>query len=214
MPRGIKQTSFVSFYYDMTTYVFAFCPINTVVFGEKVRRIPRKAFQGKGTLKDVRINGNIEYVGGAAFAGTSWAASQPKDVMWYIDKVAYQYVPGKEVMGVKHVVRIRDNVSSVSQLAFSEYNILYSRDKPGCDPIFELEFPASVGRAADQLLYQFQGDKEGCVVKWNIVNPVFTEERVWKMIGNENVPGKCLNFCESARISEFIIGEGVTVVPS
>lgn len=219
MPRGIKQTSWFGYDYDMDTYVFAFCPINTVVFGEKVRRIPRKAFQNKGTLKDVRTNGNIEYVGGAAFAGTGWAASQPKDEMWYIDKVAYQYVPGKEVKGVKHVVRIRDNVSSISQLAFGSYNVLYSQDKPGCDPISELEFPASVGSVADQLLYQFQGDKDGCVVKWNIVDPVFTEEKVWDMRGgasveNENIPGKRLDFCEAANISEFIIGEGVRVIPS
>lgn len=214
MPRGIKQTSYVSYDYDMNTYVFATCPINTVVFGEKVRTIPRKAFQNKGTLKDVRTNGNIEYVGGAAFAGTAWAASQPKDEMWYIDKVAYQYVPGEEVKGVKHVVRIRENVSSISQLAFSEYNNLYSQDKPGCDPISELEFPASVGSVADQLLYWFQGDKDGCVVKWNIVDPVFTEERIWYMKGNENIPGKRLDFCEGANISEFLICEGARVIPS
>ncbi len=208
IPRGIKRTKYGRYEDDLDPFVFYKCPIETIIFGEKVKRVPRKAFYGIKTLNNVVTSGNIEYIGGKAFDETEWADhNKPESGMWYIDNVAYSYVPEPLSADVGVIVPVKEGVLGLSQLAFSDYN---SKVKIGeCNPIAELIIPKSLKNIGYTAFANYES-KNG-MVKWNCDELNLIDESISHEMPIEL--GYARYLCQNMSVADFIFEEGVEVVP-
>ena len=102
--------------------------LSEVIIGKGVSYIGYSVFGGCEKLKSVSIpdSNSLAYVGWCAFDDTAWYSAQPEGPV-YVGKCLYSY---KGAENCPRNIKIREGTLSISPLAFSDCENLYSIEMP------------------------------------------------------------------------------------
>ena len=159
--------------------------LTSVTIPESVTSIGNSAFYGCSGLTSVTIPNSLTRIGGSAFSGTAWYDNQPKGLV-YAGNVAYKY---KGTMPVNTSITLKEGTVGIASEAFY-----------GCSGLTSVTIPNSVTSIGYQAFYNCSGLTS---VTWNAKN--------YSDISSES---SSPFYYIKTQITEFIIGDDVTSIPS
>jgi len=182
--------------------------LTSVTIPNSVTSIGSYAFSYCSSLTSMNIPNSVTSIGNYAFNGTAWYNNQP-DGLVYAGNVAYKY---KGTMPANTSITLKEGTVGIASYAFSDCSDLTSVTIPnsvtsigsnafyGCSGLTSVTIPNSVTSIGDHAFYDCSGLTS---ITWNAKNCSASSSYSYSPF-----------YDIRTQITEFIIGDDVTSIPS